>query len=367
MKKSNYYSLEKILLKNAIYNIIFGERSNGKTFSVQEYILKGYIEDDSQGAIIRRWDEDFRGKRGRETFSGIVNAKVVEKLTKGQWTHIAYKSHCWYLAKYDNDLDKEICDIKPFCYAFSLNAVEHDKSTSYPNIKNILFDEFLTRSVYLKDEFIIFQNVLSTIIRDREDVKIFMCGNTVNQYSPYFSEMGLTNITKMEKGDIHLYKYGDSDLTVAVEYSDGIKGGKKSDKYFAFNNQKLKMITNGGWELELYPHLPYEYKRENIVNRFYILFENQMLEGEFIKVNKVMFIYIHRKTTPIKNPEKYMIYGQTASPHLNINRKLKPINLISRQIISYFKYDKVFYQDNTIGEIVRNYFNWSANAGEVKI
>ena len=37
-----------------------------------------------------------------------------------------------------------------------------------------------------------FMNVLSTIIRDRENIKIFMLGNTVNKYCPYFDEMGLT-------------------------------------------------------------------------------------------------------------------------------------------------------------------------------
>ena len=34
-----YYSLDRILSKNACYNIIFGERSNGKTYSVLKYAL----------------------------------------------------------------------------------------------------------------------------------------------------------------------------------------------------------------------------------------------------------------------------------------------------------------------------------------
>ena len=31
---------------------------------------------------------------------------------------------------------------------------------------------------------------------DRKNVKIFMCGNTVNKYNPYFQEMGLKNAIK---------------------------------------------------------------------------------------------------------------------------------------------------------------------------
>lgn len=104
--------------------------------------------------------------------------------------------------------------------------MEHDKSTSYPNITTIVFDEFLTRGSYLKDEFILFTNVCSTIIRQRNDVKIFMLGNTVNKYSPYFSEMGLSNIKNQKQGTIDIYRYGDSDLIVAVEYCASTQSGK---------------------------------------------------------------------------------------------------------------------------------------------
>ena len=37
---------------------------------------------------------------------------------------------------------------------------------------------------------------------------------------------------------------------------------------------------------------------------------------------------------------------------------LQPINDVERKIASFFAADKVFYQDNTVGEIVRNYIMW---------
>ena len=43
MKKKDsdnkFYSLSAILKKNCTYNVIFGERSNGKTYSVLKYGL----------------------------------------------------------------------------------------------------------------------------------------------------------------------------------------------------------------------------------------------------------------------------------------------------------------------------------------
>ena len=68
-----------------------------------------------------------------------------------------------------------------------------------------------------------------------------------------FAEMGLTHIDKMKQGTIDVYTYGTSELTVAVEYCESMKGSKENNYYFAFNNPKLNMITSGAWELNLYP------------------------------------------------------------------------------------------------------------------
>ena len=265
-----YYSLKKILENNAQYNMIFGERSNGKTYSVLEYGLKNYIEHGEQMAIIRRWQDDLTGKRGATVFDALVNNNEVTRLTAGDWNGIYYYSGRWYLSRFTGK--KRILDEKPLAYAFSLTGMEHDKSTSYPDVTTILFDEFLTRKMYLPDEFVIFMNVLSTIIRERTNVKIFMLGNTVNKYCPYFSEMGLSHIKDMQPGNIDLYRYGESDLLVAVEYTKPNKHGKDNDFYFAFDNPKLSMITGGKWEIDIYPHCPIKYKPYDIK---YIYLSNQ--------------------------------------------------------------------------------------------
>ena len=146
-EKLKYYRLDNILKLNATYNMIIGERSNGKTFSVQEYCIEDYVNNGNQMALIRRWNEDFTGKRGEVTFSGVENAGVITRLTKGKFDRVIYRASKFYLGKYDNDLCKIVTDSRPFCYAFSLTSMEHDKSTSYPRVMNILFDEFCRTKV----------------------------------------------------------------------------------------------------------------------------------------------------------------------------------------------------------------------------
>lgn len=358
MFKQKFYSLKNILSKDAQYNIIFGERSNGKTYSVLKYGLEKFCKTGEQTAIVRRWSEDFKGKRGSTMYQALVNNREIEKLTEGKWTDVYYYSGRWYLCKYNEKEERTILE-KPIAYAFALGSMEHDKSTSYPEITTILFDEFLTRTMYLPDEFVLFMNVLSTIIRHRKNVKIFMLGNTVNKYCPYFNEMGLRHIKDMKVGDIDIYSYGDSDLKVAVEYCKPNKQGKESDTYFAFDNPKLNMITGGAWEVNIYPHCPIKYVPKDIKFTYFIIFDGEILQCEIIMKDNNNFTFIHRKTSPIKDEEKDLIYSTEYRPLPNWKRKInKPTTDIEKKIAMYFAKDKVFYQDNDVGEIVRNYLMW---------
>ena len=365
MAKSKFWDIRNILSREAKYNVVFGERSNGKTYGVLQYDLEQYFIDGGRIGIIRRWEEDFRGKQASTMFDALINNGVISKLSKGRWNSVLYQSHRWYLCKRDlNNPKNVVIDDEPFAYAFALSSDEHYKSSSYPKIKRILFDEFLTRGNYLADEFVRFTSILSTIIRLRDDVTIFMCGNTVNQYSPYFAEMGLTNIKKMKRGSIDLYSYGDSGLTVAVEYSDFPTKDKKSNVYFAFNNPKLEMIRSGAWEMDIYPHLPIKYKPKDIIYKYYIEFDNERLQCEIISIqdenkNDLLFTYIHRKTTDIKEDGYSLVYSTISSPLPNHRKKItKPVTELEKRIVSFFLRDKVFYQSNEIGEIVRNYLQW---------
>lgn len=354
--KQKFYSLTKILQKKAKYNVIIGERSNGKTYAVLKYGLENFIKSGKQMAIVRRWQDDFVGKRGQAMFQALCANGEVERLTNGEWTYIYYYSGRWFLAKNDEHMKRTICET-PLAYGFSISSMEHDKSTSYPDITTIMFDEFLTRTAYLPDEFVLFMNVCSTIIRQRNDVTIFMLGNTVNQYSIYFKEMGLKHIQQMKQGTIDLYHYGDSNLTVAVEYCSPInKEGKESDSYFAFDNPKLSMITGGSWELDIYPHCPCKWRPKDIAFIYFIEFDDQLLQCEVIVTQEATFTYIHRKTTELKEPDKDIIFKPDIDHRPNYRRRITaPTDKVGKKIYEYYLKEKVFYQDNEVGELVRNY------------
>lgn len=359
--ENQFYSYREILKRNATYNMVIGERSNGKTYGallmgLENHVKSGYKED---FCLIRRFQDDFVGKRGVMMFSSLVANDEIRRLTNGEWTDVFYYSSKWYLCRYEGQDAHRVKASRPFCYAFAISSMEHDKSTSYPSIKTIIFDEFLTRQMYLSDEFVLFMNVVSTIVRQRDDVRIFMLGNTVNKYCPYFAEMGLTHIKNQEQGTIDVYDYGDTGLRVAVEYCASIQKYKKSNKYFAFDNPKLNMVKSGSWEIDIYPHKPVKFTPEEIVFSYFILFEEELLQCDVVMKEDRMFTFVHRKTTPLKDEDSDLVFSPRYDSRPNWRRNIaSPPDKLGRKIASLFLGEKMFFQDNEVGEIIWNYAKW---------
>lgn len=361
-KKPEFYSLERILETKSIYNVIFGERSNGKTYAVLKHGLEEYFKNGGEIAVVRRWQEDIRGNRASGVWSALIENGEIEKISKGKYTGVVYYSRRYYLCNYDESGKPIYNDSDLIGHTFALSDTEHNKSISYPRITTILFDEFLTRGVYLNDEFVLFMNTISTIVRQRKNVKIFMLGNTVNKYCPYFNEMGLKHIQKMKQGSIDIYTYGESNLRVAVEYCASMDSSKDSNIYFAFDNPKLNMITDGAWELDIYPHLPVKYTPKDVLLTYFIKFDGHIYQCEIIDKDGEMFTFIHNKTTPIQDEDNDIIYSLEFSHKLNYNRSIyKPINQIGKRILYFFQTDKVFYQDNDVGDSINNYLKVCKN------
>lgn len=365
--KSNYYNLSNILKYKADYNVIIGERSNGKTYALLEKAVKDFCDGMErnqiiQTAYIRRWNDDIIGKRIENLFNSIVSNGLISKYSKNKYDRVIFVKGCFYMAREATDDEIKatryrksvVADKTPFCYVFSLSTNEHIKSLSYPYIKNIIFDEFLTRMMYLPNEFVVFMNLLSTLIRDRDNIQIFMLGNTVNKESIYFSEMGISNIDKQKQGTIDLYEFG-NDLLIAVEYCDNVNKSKKSNKYFAFDNPRLQMITSGKWELAIYNHLPIGYKieKKDIAFTFTFSHNNKLATGNVIIKDNDYFLFIHRKTTPYKDG---LIYGDIDSvDYLHKSDFITCKDKISVKILQLFKMRKVYYDSNETGEFIRNY------------
>ena len=248
MKKSIYWNILKILGFKADFNLVIGQRGNGKTFGVLKHFLELYKKTKKRFCYIRRWDEDVKAFRMEQLFAPFRN--ILDELFGEEFT-IQYKQHKFYLVNGNG------AKIDCIGYVLSLSSSHHTKSIAYTNVGNILYDEFIRMSgeQELKDELSRFDNTLSTIIRgDNTNVVIWMLANTVSKYSPYFLRFGI-DINKVEQGTILVkdipLETGEV-LKVALEYCEfNEEASKKISKY-----STNAMIKSGKWEIPETDEIP---------------------------------------------------------------------------------------------------------------
>ena len=353
---TKYYDIRELIKHNSQYLMVFGEKSNGKSTAGQMIMCIIYQLFKAESILLRLYDEDFKRGRAEGMFGGLP-AGFIADITKGKWETVIYKHYGRYFARFDYDNDKYILDNNPFCHRQCiLNA---GSSFQYPEVYFILFDEFIRKDTQrnVADEFVEFQTVISTIKRNKTNLQILMCGNTVNYFSVYFSEMGLCNIRKQKQGTIDQYHYGESNLSVSVEYADSPKDkDTRSNDYFAFNNPKLDMITKGSWQLDIYPHLRKKYRPKDVVLKYYIKFDGKMFQCDVIAQDDSIFTYIHTKIDKTPDYSIDIICDSSADTRPNIiSHILKGGYDWCNKLASFFTLNKVFYENNETGDIIRAY------------
>lgn len=355
-----YYDIAPIDATEATYRLIVGQRSNGKTYSVCKHIVEDYFNESKRGAYIRRYEESITPKNLQTLFN--PHLQLIWELSEHKWNSIFYRAKEFHLCAIDSEGKIIAKDDTAFCITAAINTSENTKGEDRGEVHTIVFDEFMTRSGYLNNEFVRFMNLLSTLIRDRDNAVVYMLANTVNKYCPYFSEMGLKNIDKLAQGEIAVYSYGTSELTVAVELCDEVQATKHTaSKYFAFDNPQLQMITRGAWEFQIYPRPPYKILPEDIVLNFYIQFAEQLLACEVVHSTlkqycNDIFIFVHPQTKDISVDDFTIMYVSDFSSCRMHVRFLKDQPTEGHKLIySLIQRKAVCFSDNDTGEVFRNW------------
>lgn len=354
-----------------IYMFI-GERSNGKTYSSLSYALDNYVKDGGRFAYVRRLSESIRAKYMRELFNGnIASGDVAKHFNQLGLDGISFYTGAFFPYVLDEHNKRTRLD-EPLGYTFAINTWETSKGASFPEVTTIIFDEFLTRQYYLPNEPSLFENLVSSIVRQRDNVKILMLANTVSWTAPYFNEWGLNHVREMEQGSWDEYKTGDGKRKIIVCYTEHA-GAKASDVFFNYDNPRSRMITTGVWETALYPPIPDDLSDWEMGEPCYI----QSIEGWSVKIQpaqtpdgmEVLLIYDNgREIIHIDPPyidKRYhdrIVYTDYFYPCANCRLAISKHNdPYTKFLLSALKQGRVFYANNAVGENVRNYLKFSTS------
>ena len=266
LDKKGYYTLKDILKENCEYNVILGERAPGKSYAVKKEALEYAFKTGTASiGLVRRFEDDIKNAAMTEYFDDNNENKGapgdIKKITKGLYTSLACIRGELFFCNIDEETGKYIPGQKAG-RVFALNVDLRYKSRQFPEIHDIIFEEFVTNQYYLRDEPMRFQQLVSTILRKREG-RVFMIANTISRVCPYFQEWSLKNIPKMQPGQIDLYTADDT--RIAVEMSPSRK--EKSKMFFG---RASRAIQGGQWETDNFPDLPGRYKDYDLLYSVYV-------------------------------------------------------------------------------------------------
>ena len=359
--KNSYYTIKRIQKENADINIIFGERGNGKTYSVQDILLDRFLKKGEQCFILRRWMEDVKTSNAQNMWDGKLLSKFYDR-SGGRFRNIILKANRFIAVDYD-DKDKPIInEANTVGFVWDLNEAERLKGQSFPFVTNIVFEEFISLSQmgYLPEEVNFFLNVLSTIIRDRTDVKIWMLGNTINPYNPYFKYFGIKGL-ELKQGEIWTKTDTVTGGKLAVEFCEMRRKGSLKDtsaKYFSLGESDgtTDMILTGQWQLPNYPVM--KFRPAFSISRKMIVFDDHLLSFHLMTDDKGRsYIYVKEENPKMHIPEETIVLDLQPSMKRNHYTAFQnlPSNDENRLISSLISNKKIWYDNRMTGAFFNNF------------
>ena len=355
--KITYYSIDNIDKENAIINIIWGERSNGKSYQVKHEkaikpYLKSIVEDSlnrDRFILMRRLREEVTSEKIERYFADVD----IKTLTNGKYNTIVYYRKQVYLANYDIETGKTIKgDL--IGYVVALSTEQHYAGGSYLDVKNIIFEEFMSRSVYLANEPDKLMNFWNTVDRKRGIVKLWLVGNTISRVCPYLVDWDLLKIISTQKQGTIITKYIDTgtftdegfpiQVKIAVEYC-------KSTGRSSFSIGKHKdMLNKGSWQSDPQPQLPKSYKDYKVVYRLGFEFKEFRFIGELLKdeSNYIWFVYPYNK----EFKKDLLIISDVVKTDYHYQRNIYDVTIKSERlhnILDTFRESNIFYSSDLVG------------------
>lgn len=359
--KQIHYDLSELELKDADFNLIQGEKGNGKSYQVKHKraVLK-YLRTGKRFIYLRRWKEEITTDKVEAYFADVD----INKLTGGQYNCITTWRKQLFLSFYDSEKMSTKRGEK-IGYVMALSREQNFSGGSFLDVEDIIFEEFISRDDYVANEPLKLMYLYSTVDRKRHKVKVWMCGNTVSKICPYVQDWNLTKILSEQKQGTIIVKdmdTGDFDengnrivVKLAIEYCKSV--GRSS---FVFG-KSTQTINSGGWQADPQPQLPKSYNEYKVIFRFIFFYSGFKFLCELLQDDEQSVIWfikpfkgsIKPRTIVFSDIIKTSPYWQCDIYNTDFpNRKLN-------DLFKTFREKSIFYANDLCGTDFKQAINFS--------
>lgn len=250
-----YYSLDRILEYPASWYVIFGQKSNGKTYAIIRYALEQYIKTGLPFVYLRRFKEELSEFNIHKVVK--PHQELIEKLTNGKYNTIVYYRRRAYLGHVNDETGKVTKCKDPCMYTYSLTTYQTENGGDIGETSLVFYDEFFTDAQYLRDEMMKLTTCISNIVRDRTNTKIFLAGNSVNYVCPFFDHTGIS-LADLKQGKINEVSFK-TGTKIVIEWTGANNvTADVSNKLFGFSDRALRLTQTGEFTENEYKHIGYD-------------------------------------------------------------------------------------------------------------
>lgn len=168
---NKWFTPADILSYGKLLNFVVGNRGGGKTFNTLAFCINAFLKKKDQFVYVRRTADELKVCKDK-LFNDIIAHEIFPN------TDLRVKGN-------EILIDNQIAG-----YCIPLSTNHHYRSVAMPKVKYIIYDEFLKRkdaaNRYLKNEAEQFLELLETIARNRNNVRVFFLGNSMSKNNPFF-------------------------------------------------------------------------------------------------------------------------------------------------------------------------------------
>lgn len=352
IKLNKYVSRDTLHKIPARYIILVGGRDNGKSFATKEDIIKNFLEKGEEFAYIRRYEDECKQYMVQEYFADIICDKQghrhLEEWTHGKYNYI-YTDHASIFFGNIAD-DGKVTRGEKFGRMFNVNKQSKVKSLAFPKISTCVYEEFITDEGFLQDEVKRFMSLISTILRDKKDCRVYLVGNTLSRINPYVKAWQLKGLKKQAPNTIDYYHYnykGDdqqmhmASIAVYMTHSRDENSGM-------FFGKEAEIITGTVWESKEQPHLDFNKMACKTLYTMVFDYDDNMFLMEFLETpDGNVCWYVSPKTTEIKKDTRIVsnkfILNELAT------QSFTALTPTEQKLFSYLKDDRITFADNLTG------------------
>lgn len=235
--KNKYWDIDRTLTHNALFYVIVGNRSAGKSYGCKKRAIANFIKKHEQFVYIRRYTDDLKDSLPNFFKDIVHNNEFPDYEFRVEGT----KLYCRLKTEEDSKVawtEDDVCG-----YGVVLSTADNKKSIPYPNVTMMIYDEFLldkesSMQRYLRSEPKTLLNLYETVARvgtEHPRCILFMLANSTSVNNPFFLfwDLKMPDRTKPDGNGKYIWHHPTRSIIVEEVVKDEMVEAKKQNEFYS--------------------------------------------------------------------------------------------------------------------------------------